>query len=151
MTVPFRVINDNPVQSNQPGPTAPATSNNPTPAANPVSSTIPGGQPGTLDRLGNPLSGNQVIPPAGSSGPSGFNPPAPAWSTPMWPADQTPPAQPNPAPTAPEGAAPQPPANAGANPPAPADQTKSEPARPGGSEQDKQDDDDLWDLLPKGW
>jgi hypothetical protein len=151
MTVPFRVINDNPVQSNQPGPTAPATSNNPAPAANPVSSTIPGGQPGTLDRLGNPLSGNQVIPPAGSSGPSGFNPPAPAWSTPMWPADQTPPAQPNPAPTAPEGAAPQPPANAGANPPAPADQTKSEPAKPGGSEQDKQDDDDLWDLLPKGW
>jgi hypothetical protein len=145
MTVPFRVITDNPGQANQ---TAPASSNNPAPAANPVSSNLPGGQPGTLDRLGNPLSGSQVIPPA-SSGPSGFNPPAPAWSTPMWPTDQMP--SPPPATTAPEGSAPQAPASASANPAAPAEQTKPEPAKPGGSEQARQDDDDLWDLLPKGW
>lgn len=114
-TVPFRIINDNP---------GPATMNNP---------VTPLGQLGAMDRLGNPLSGNQVIPPAGPESTSTF--------TPMWSPAQ--PLQPTPAAAEPEAKV-QP--TNGSNQAAPADK-----ANPADKKQDKKDDEDLWDLLPKGW
>ena len=131
-TVPFRVINDNQ------GQTAPTTMN---------TSVSTGGQLGTMDRLGNLMPDNQVIPPA--TGSLNFKPGIPASFSPMWPSERmTTPPQPKPAQTEPEAKA-QPAAEL--KQAAPVEKPTQEPAKPTESKQDKQDDDDLWDLLPKGW
>ena len=90
---------------------------------------------------------NQVIPPA--TGSLNFKPGIPASFSPMWPSERmTTPPQPKPAQTEPEAKA-QPAAEL--KQAAPVEKPTQEPTKPTESKQDKQDDDDLWDLLPKGW
>jgi ATP-dependent Zn protease len=150
-TTPFRVINDNqPTGTFQMPANMAPTGQVATPTApvnNPAPSTNPNGQFGTWDRLGNPVGGSQVIPPAASTANT-------APFTPMWP--QQPQEQPKPdqprldsPPTQAQPTTPQP--EQSAQPQAPADKP-AEPAKQPEPQQDtKQDDDDLWDLLPKGW
>ena len=146
-TAPFRIINDNQptgafqVPSNTP--VGPAPTGQVSMPNAPTNNPAPAGQFGTMDRLGNPMGSNQVIPPANTA------PAAQPPFTPMWPQQQ--PQEPKPADqsgtqTQPTAQKPEQSTQA-----APADKPV-EPAKPTETRQDnKQDDDDLWDMLPKGW